>query len=365
MKLRCLLLSLLSFPIFAQDPSENSLSSNDLSSFWVWGAETHYGFIIPHHKFLREISQSRPWGVSFSVSKHFVNQKVWDLYGCFPRVGGKLNYFNFGNPRQLGSAITALGFVEPYFSYGRLKSSMRLATGPALMTVVYDAEKNPENQFVSSHLSFKMSAQFSLTYSLSSKWALRSSFTFNHISNGGIKEPNRGINFPTATLGLEYCPSRPQFPRLRREKTIQELHPKRFGYEVAGFFSGKKLEAFPSRFPVFGMAATANYIVGKTSMLRGGFELCRDLSLLERNRSGESHNPNTAALVLGHDLLMGRFRLQTHLGAYLIKPNSTQMLTYQRYGLDFRFWKGFYLGISLKSHTFTADFMDVRFGFRI
>ncbi len=335
------------------------------NSFWVASSDFHYGFIIPHHKFLRDISQSNPWGISLSFSKHIVNQQVWEVYGCFPRVGGQLNFFNFGNPAQLGSTVTALGFVEPFFGYGKLKPSLRLATGPAYMSVVYHPKKNPENQFVSSHLSFKISAQFTLSYSIKNHLFLRSSLTFNHISNGGIKEPNRGINFPTASIGIEYNFSKPDFPLYSRQRTVDELHPQRFSYEFAVYMSGKKLEAFAHRLPVYGAVATANYIVGKTSMLRGGFELCRDESLAKRVNNGEQHNPNTAALLFGHDYLMGRFRINTHLGAYLIKPNQAQMLVYQRYGLDFRFWRGFYAGMNLKSHTFTADFMDFRLGIRI
>ncbi len=332
---------------------------------WVVAAHTQYGFIIPHHKFLRDISQSRPWGIEVSLSRHYINEKVWDLYGCFPRVGGQLSYFNFGNPAQLGSSWVALGFVEPFFNHRqRLKTSLRMGTGPAFMTVVYHPVHNPENVFVSSHLSFAVIAQLHLSYSVSPVWAVKSGICYGHISNGGLKEPNRGINFPMASVGVEYSLSQAVFPQYQREKTVSDLYPRRWGAEAATFFSAKKLDSIAWRIPVVGFWASANWIAGKTSMLKAGLELSQDWSLAERNKSGGNFSTFTAAAVIGHDFLMGRFRIQSHLGMYILKPSPSQANTYQRVGLDARFWRGAYTGISLKAHTYTADFLDFRLGWR-
>ena len=36
---------------------------------------------------------------------------------------------------------------------------------------------------------------------------LTASGNYNHISNGGLKQPNKGINYPTLALGLDYIPN--------------------------------------------------------------------------------------------------------------------------------------------------------------
>jgi hypothetical protein len=37
---------------------------------------------------------------------------------------------------------------------------------------------------------------------------------YNHISNGGIKKPNKGMNFPMVTIGLNRYLSQPNYKKL-------------------------------------------------------------------------------------------------------------------------------------------------------
>jgi hypothetical protein len=41
---------------------------------------------------------------------------------------------------------------------------------------------------------------------------------YNHISNGGIKEPNKGLNYPTVAGGFHYYLEAPSFAYLARSK---------------------------------------------------------------------------------------------------------------------------------------------------
>src|SRR5690606_21513108 len=45
-----------------------------------------------------------------------------------------------------------------------------------------------------------------------------------HLSNGGIKQPNKGMNFPTAALGLMYYVQEPSWEKQHLEE-VATLHP--------------------------------------------------------------------------------------------------------------------------------------------
>jgi hypothetical protein len=67
-------------------------------------------------------------------------------------------------------------------------------------------------------------------------------------------------------------------------------------------------------------------------------------------------------MLVGLDLLFGRFSFIYQWGFYYYEPYPARNRAYQRYGLNFRFYDRFYLGINIKAHGHVADLMDARLG---
>ena len=68
------------------------------------------------------------------------------------------------------------------------------------------------------------------------------------------------------------------------------------------------------------------------------------------------------ALLLGHELQIGRVRFSQQLGVYVYAPYKAKDPVYQRWGLEHHTERQIFWGINLKAHRHVADFLDVRLG---
>jgi len=355
-----LLLLLLIFPFLAHAKDKDSLKNH-----LIIGINSHYGFIIPHSSRLKDISGYNPWGLQTDIAWKVSSESVYDYCNCYPKIGFSLAYFNFGNPDLLGSGITSYAFLDPVVSYNRkLNPFFRFGFGLVYLTNTYDEIKNPDNFFFSTTISFMALINTGINIKISEKLNLSMAGYYNHISNAAIKSPNAGINFPTASIGIDYVPgqiNKQYFP----QKGLNELHPKRWKYQLSIFTTAKKEN---QKYFVIGLTGSISRILAKMSAVSGGIEWISNKNLREtiRNNQNTTNNSNTnhqfGAAIVGHELLMGRFSITQHLGIYLNRPYVINEPVYQRYGLKFFITRYAYGGLNFKVHAFEADFVDFRIG---
>lgn len=327
----------------------------------------HAGFIIPHAPDLRAISQSAPVGVSIEYSRVNLRRSAFEQCNCFARIGGYVNYIAFNNPSELGRTIGAGAFFEPLIRYGKpLSFSLRTTAGLAYLTHFFNAETNPRNTFFGASLNGWLSLSAAAHIRLSSHIQTTVSANYNHISNGGSQQPNRGMNFPTASVGLIYTLRPTPFPNPR-------LWPKpklskRLGYRLMPFGSIRTLPQmglFPERATwLFGMTATASWRLNRFHALSGGTEVVSDGYVREqRRRDNRSPDSWQAALLGGYELWLGRYVFATHLAWNAYQPDTVpDGRIFQRYQLLYALNSHIRLGIGLKSKLNVAEGFDVRAG---
>jgi hypothetical protein len=331
------------------------------------GIRFHKGFIIPHSESIKSISYSKPWILETDFSLHYTSDKAFNYCNCYPRLGVSVMYINFDNRSILGNGFAIVPFVEPFFSaYRKISTSFRFAVGAVYLNNVYHPETNPMNLFYSTPFSFLLSLNFSVNYRMSSHWNSRLTINYNHISNGGNREPNKGINFPTLSLGFDYLVKPTLFKK--NEKINQPLSSKKSSLKVALLLTSRK--PFPNektRYWVFGIASNWSYLFGRISALTVGAEWVNDLSLREslERTGGNVPDHNRAGFLVGHELQIGRFRFSQQLGIYVYTPAKPRDPVYQRWGLDFLINRRLFTGVNLKTHRHIADFMDFRVGYLI
>jgi hypothetical protein len=280
-------------------------------------------------------------------------------------LGVSTTYVNFDNPAVLGSGLTSLAYAEPFLSVShRLNLSFRLGAGIAYLNQVYHPETNPGNLFYSTAFSFGLLASLSGNIRVSERIQLRLSGNYNHISNGGTKLPNKGINYPTLSLGLDYAIRPAPFP-VRTKTRWQHEQTNLMYYTAAILGTAKTLnEQENKRYPTIGFTVTAGRRVGRLSALALGAEWVADRTLHEKlRRQGLNRDYNRVAVLLGHELLVGRFGFSQQLGVYIYAPYPAMDPVYQRYGLTYRFSKHLFVGFNLKAHRQVADMMDGRVGY--
>jgi hypothetical protein len=345
----------------------NTLADKDTTkpAFSI-GLKSHYGFIIPHSESIKRISFSKPWGAELDLSWHLADNQSWQYFYSYPRVGVAVSYINFGNPAVLGSGLTTVAYAEPFLAaQNKFSFSFRLGTGLAFLNKVYDAIKNPTNLFYSTPLSFVMMANAGINYRLNPHLMVRLSGYYNHISNGGTKEPNKGINFPTLSIGLDYTVIPVEF-RQRTPEEWSRLHTQKTRYKVA--LMGITKTAFPgdrTRYPLYGVTGYVSHVVGRINAFTTGLEWVSDGSLREKIRQSDTPDIShrRAALTVGHEFLIGKFTFSQQLGLYLYCPYPARDPVYQRIGLEYKLTNHLFMGTNLKTHRQVADFLDLRLGY--
>ena len=339
--------------------------TDTLSHSYFVGLKTHTGFIIPHSKEIIDVSTSRPYGFQLDVSRINRSQKAWNKCNCYSQVGLSAAYFNYRNTDVLGSSYNLIAYMEPLLSYHRrLNFRFRTGAGLTYLTDVYDGGSNPTNLFFSSSISGYLMVGFSAHYKILKNWNTNLGFHYNHISNGGLQQPNKGMNFPTVNAGIEYNLNPVDLrPRSVRASFDRALH----GY--AGAFGNIRTVQSTDTEPTenkWQLGINGGIIKRFTTINAWmvGAELSYDGSIQEQGkRNGEGTSPILFSLLAGHQFSFGRFGFSQQMGHYTYRDYAFRTEFFQRYALTYLIASKVSVGISLKSHAQEAEQMDMRAGY--
>ena len=326
------------------------------------GLKFHAGYVLIHSRDLRPIEDSYPMGLEVDFAWHKISQKAWESCMCYPKLGFALTYWDYDNPEVLGQGVTGMFYIEPVFNTkGWVNYSVRMALGLSYQNKPYDPVENPNNLSYSTYLAFPLQLGGSAHFRVHPRWLLNTTLVYNHFSNGGVRQPNKGINWPSIGVGVSYYLNDFEFKK-RAEVDWRKKGPPQKRLDITLFTSYEEpkenlflfspgLEVKWSR----QFARLNAYTLGGEVMYDNGTGYVLDQ--LDDNTS-----PFLAGLAIGHEFLLGKFLFSQQFGAYLYNPNPDLPAVYQRYGLMFRINPRFSAGISLKAHGHVANFLDARVG---
>ncbi len=331
----------------------------------VIGIRPHYGFIIVHSRDIRPVKDSYPFGVGIEISRHQNSKKTFDRCLCFPRLGVSTIFWDYNSREILGRGVNSIFFVEPFFGINnKVNFSFRAGAGFAYANRPYDETTNPDNLSYSTRFSFALQVATSLNLWISEKLLFNVSANYNHISNGGMKEPNKGINYPTASIGIDYYLRKSKFERFPPEDWRSE--PSKKGrFIVSAFATSRDLKVKDERkkYPAAGLNIRLSQRVSRLNAINGGIEIMGDWKNRELLKiRGENPEYLMAGLFAGNDFLLGRFLFGQQFGAYLYNPVGGRPDVFQRYYLEFMINSRIIAGTGLKAHGHVADFLDFRLG---
>ncbi|TAF65679.1 MAG: acyloxyacyl hydrolase [Cytophagales bacterium] len=351
-----------SFSLFAQSTQDSLPATQSGRSV---GLKVQYGFIIPHSQAIAEQAYSNPMVLQGEWAWQLAREKTRQTFGSFPRVGVHAWFIDFDNAEVLGQGIGITPFFESFlWQKNTWQLSFKMGTGLVYLNKIYDEQRNPQNLFYSAPLSFLLYFDLSAYFRLSSRWQLQLSTYYNHISNGGMQLPNKGINFPTASIGFLYHLRPAIFPH-SKVLPWRTLYQDRQSWHLNLLATATTVaEGDEKRYPIVGVVLYFQQIVGRLSTLNFGAEWIADEASRELSRrASENISAHKASLWVGHELMLGRFRFSQALGVYLWNEQKGDSRLYQRYGLEWYWLKRCSIGFNLKSHGDVADFMDLRLGY--
>jgi len=345
------------FVILAVMFSFSGNAQDGISNPFYVSFKPQYGFIIPHSGSIREISNYQPYGFEAEGGWHLLKNKDWERCNCYSRAGFSILHINYNAPGILGSSTNLIAFAEPFFNYeGFVLSSVRMGVGASYLSKVYDADTNPENLFFSSHLSFLVHLDVNLTKYLTDRWFLHGYFKYNHISNGGIAKPNKGMNFPTYGLGVGYSFDRVHFEE-KEKKELKKPTPVIPSIQAFGtLLNTEQGDEIYENNLAMGVLFKGRKNVTRINALNAGIEGTVNYSVKEKMEEATTpaDHKQLSALV-GHDFVFGKFIFSQYWGTYIYAPYYENRNFFQRYSLSYELFENFRTGVTLKAHAEVAE----------
>ena len=339
---------------------QNSLDTN--STVQLFGLRLHQGSVLIHSRHLRPIEDSYPIGLELDLAWHKTSKSAWESCLCYPKIGVATTFWDYDNPDILGQGVTSMFYIEPVFgALNWISFSVRAGFGLSYQNRPYNAQNNPFNLSYSTHIAFPLQLGGNAHFRIAPKWMLDATFVYNHFSNGGIKEPNKGINWPSVALGFGYYLEPPKFNKWTKKNWRENGDPD-IRLDIAIFSAVHEPE---TKVFVFSPGLEVKYsrqFSRINAFTLGGEWMYDNKAKHKMERFGIQRDPQKASLALGHEFLMGKFLFSQQIGYYLYKPHREGDNLYQRYGLIFQANPKISFGINLKAHRHVADFVDFRVG---
>ena len=344
---------------YTQSPDSADAAERDQFSI---EATFQQAYVIVHSEDVRAVEDSYPRQFELNGLWRLNGQDTWEACRCYPIVGVWTIFTDFDNP-VLGYGATGGVFVEPVFGVEEENASLRFGVGASYLSAPFDSVENPENQSYSLPFSFFLQMQIGYRFRLAERWTAKLSVNYNHMSNGGVKDPNKGINYPAASVGVQYTPEPSIFLRREAPDNSERDFAKRWDVEIFG--AAATLDKYPEeQYYIFGAGATHSRQVGLLSALTFGAEFIEDgmrEAKIRKEHNGD-YDHRQAGVLFGHEFLMGAFLFGQQLGIYVYRPFVDHDFLYQRYYLYFRFADRWKAGVNLKTHRHQADYLELRLG---
>lgn len=364
MKFRFLFLLLIYTGVFAQQLDDtNAIEVNFLR-----------GNILPHSPELYHLITGHPEGVMLSFSRKTHGKEAWQSLYNYPDYGGYFIYQDFKN-EMLGKNYAVGAHYNFYFLKRHLM--FKIGQGLAMTTRPYDRETNSKNRAFGSK--YMGNTNFMLNYRkdrIIGSLGIDAGFFFTHYSNGRFKSPNSGINTYGLNLGVHYdFEKQPQYVVLDSvASSMKYSEPIKFNLVLRSGFNESYVIGSGQK-PFYHFGAYADKRLNRKSAIQAGFDLFATTSIKEfiRYRSiayPEEHlDPNTdykrVGFFIGHELFINRLSIETQLGYYIYRPFKLDTPIYDRLGMKYYWYKNVYSALSVKTHGFLAEALELGIGIRI
>jgi hypothetical protein len=330
------------------------------------GAGLQHGFIFAHSQEVQNTKGARPTGVELMFSWQRNDAPAWKLCNCFPRKGLLISYYDFDQP-VLGKGAAAGFFLEPVYRLSnKALFSIKATAGFAYLTNKFDSVHNPTNQSYSTDVSGYIMLGTGAWIQLSKRWWTNISINYQHTSNGGFRDPNKGINWPTAGLAFHYYPDPIAFYKgPRYHANNWKGKPLRWDAGIFGIPKRQVDESGDSkRVPLLGVHIQASRQIGRIQALTAGAEIYHDRALkLRLKKDSVDGSATRAGLLVGHEFLLGKFIFSQRLGMYVYHKTPYFSRLYHRWGIQYYSKSGIGLGFHLNAHRHVAEFVDLRLSY--
>jgi hypothetical protein len=338
------------------------------------GVEGTYYFsrIVPHTKrFKPDVTEFTHCAeIAFFVQT--LGKREWSRKMKFPEIGGAIHISRFGNNEIFGNAIGAMATAKFWMVRSeRVDAYFRLGAGAAYITKRYNANDNAINNVIGSHLNSMIHLKLGIDIRLLKNLALSLSGGLSHQSNGGMQQPNLGINALFAGVGIRYWIGNKPYLYSREGWTKKLFRPNEFifksavGFTELGGIGGPKYPVYSNTFAYARYTSIINKVwIGTTLEYN---QAMHDFMAIIGDGTAKDRVKNSFNLsfFVADEVLIGRVGAFFAIGAYARKMKFDIAPIYAKLGANYYFVDlgknktiRPFIGASLKTHYFTAQYFE-------
>ncbi len=352
----------------AQEVSNTSRNNWQLESAW------HLGKVVKHRDYFKPEVTEPSFIYELSIQKQTESTDLWaGLYNC-PLYGFSFSYIDIGDKNTLGQAIGLLPFINFRRRFNHINFNIKIGVGLAYFSKTFNSVNNYTNNAIGGHFTNYTRYEFGFNRSVHSRIDLNANLSFTHASNGNTEQPNLGLNFIAGKIGLAYkfYNKKPILKKVKAEypKNIKTNILIGIGFNSVGVDNGPD-------YPVW----TGSFFLEKKHALKGAITLGGDFEYYESvNRilvvsEHEDQDRFLASskwmILAGYNFLFPKFSFHAQTGTYLYNPHVKRGDVVVKLNAYYHFSDQYqkqnihpFIGVSLKSHYFSADYVQLLLGMK-
>jgi len=362
-----------------------SQRQDTLKSTFNYTLKSEYGTLMNTNAYVENLPSKNYSAYSFQVTLRPKIKNDWEVMYRDPNYGLGIYYIDFLKNKQMGYPFSVYGFFNNKIaSWNRFSWDYNVNLGVAFNVNPYDQSKGYNNVSFGSKTNLYIGVGAMMRYALSAHFDLGLGFGINHLSNGSLKWPNKGLNFGAPQLSLTYHPERKLPNNILSEKQnkdrFQAIELSVFGGRKNVFYRGEGRDLLPSFYVGFNY-----YIYGLEGLYvrqfnrKSAYGLALGVTydgnynhtmyienqiLKQRKRFINEHI--LPSVLPTYRLMMGKVLVNIQAGYYPTKKvrDYDDSRFFQRIGLQYQFSDRVFASFGINAYDFhRANFLEWKLGY--
>ena len=346
------------------------------------GAE--YGMVLPTNVHLKNYDRLDYTGYSGQILKQTSGKKEWEKLYNYPQYGVGFFAYDFLDNKQMGSPFAFYGIYNAKIKqWGKLKWNHSINFGISFNSTPFSNEKEYINTSVSTKTNMFISLGTGLYYEIGKHFDLGLNLKFNHLSNGGVKMPNKGLNSFAPQLSLVYYPERVSPNKadtiLVEGKKYNTLEFSVFGAKKDVFYRGENRDDVPLYdgfdYSVYGAEAFYMRQYSPKSAYGIGVGVTHDEAYNHSMYVSDSmiyqkkrfaNDRLLFSVIPTYRLMMGKLYINIGAGYYVLKKTRPydKSAFFQRIGLQYQITDRFFASFGINAYEFhIANYLEWKIGY--
>lgn len=348
------------------------ISQNGITGHPDWIIKPAYGqcFIMAHRTNINHLIQGYPSVFELNIAKPSLGNKLWQLENNLPEMGLTFQLIDFKNHAELGSAFVLAPYLEiPLKQEDRVsRLYLRLCWGMSYVQKPFEIHENHKNVAIGGSLNAYVQFKWFWQLRIAKNILFEPGFTFNHMSNGRIQNPNLGLNNLGLTAALNIrIPSTTQVQITSVDSSTKVKSPNELMCFAAVGMNERNVNG--TQLGTFVLSGAYQRNIRNTHKFSAGLDAFYDANYQYDYKN--AYGTEAAGIDrwrvsarLGYSYNVGRLSFPIEIGYYIFQKTNPDALLVSRIGLRYYFANGLVAHWGLRTHYAVAYNFEFGIGYR-